>query len=270
MEGKVAFITGAARGQGRSHAVRLAEEGADIIAVDICAQIGSVPYPLASPEDLEETARAVKACGRRVVTSRADVRNLDDLRGAVDAGVDQLGGLDIVCANAGVATMTATDEDPIGSFRDVIDVNLIGVWNTVRAVAPRMIEAGRGGAIVLTGSMTGLKGYGVGPSAGFEGYSAAKHALVGLTRAFANQFAQHKIRVNSVHPCGVATPMVQNRAFATMVSTFPTFGTSMTNALPVDLVEPVDVSNAIVWLCSDEARYVTGVALPVDAGATNK
>lgn len=270
MSGKVAFITGAARGQGRSHAVRLAEEGADIIAVDICAQMESVKYPMGTREDLEETARAVKACGRQVVTAQADVRDQAALQEVLHEGVAALGGVDIVCANAGVSTMNVTDADPVRAFRDTIDVDLIGVWNTVRVTAPTMIEAGRGGSIVITGSSAGLKGYGVGPSAGFEAYTASKHAVVGLTRAFANQLAEHNIRVNSVHPTGVATPMVLNEPFAALFEVFPDFGTAMSNALPVPMIESLDVSNAIVWLCSEEARYVTGVALPVDAGVSNR
>jgi SDR family mycofactocin-dependent oxidoreductase len=263
LEGKVAFITGAARGQGRSHAVRLAQEGADVIAVDLCDQIDTVPYPMATPEDLQETVRQVEALGRRVVAVRADVRSLQTLQQVVADGVGQLGRLDIVLANAGIAPMGA-DDDPVRAWQDVIDVNLTGVWNTVRAAAPVLVEQGDGGAVVLTSSVAGLRGMGGGNSGG-EGYTAAKHGVVGLMRSFAVELAQHRIRVNSVHPTGVDTPMVVNEFVQQLLAESPALA-GMTNLLPVQLIEAVDVSNAIVFLVSDDGRYVTGVALPVDAG----
>jgi NAD(P)-dependent dehydrogenase (short-subunit alcohol dehydrogenase family) len=190
VDGKVAFVTGAARGQGRSHAIRLAQEGADIIAVDLCDQIATVEYPMATPEDLAETVKEVEALDRRIVAKQADVRDQAALKAALDEGVTQLGGVDIVLANAGTAPMGAENEDRIAAWQDVVGVNLTGVWNTVEAAAPRMVEQGRGGALA--------------------------------------------------------------------------------NLLPVELVEPVDISNAILRLVSDEARYVTGVTRPVDAGFTTK
>jgi SDR family mycofactocin-dependent oxidoreductase len=268
LEGKVAFITGAARGQGRSHAIRLAQEGADIIAVDLCAQIDTVPYPMATPQDLAQTVAEVEALDRRIVASQADVRSLPALQQAVRDGVAQLGRLDIVLANAGIAPM-GEEEDPTLSWQDVVDVNLTGVWNTVRAAAPVLVEQGDGGAIVLTSSTAGLKGM-AGGSGGAEGYTAAKHGVVGLMRSFATSLAQHRIRVNSVHPTGVNTPMVVNEFMQQWLTEDPGAAGAMTNLLPVELVESIDISNAIAWLVSDEARYVTGVTLPVDAGFTAK
>ena len=268
LEGKVAFITGAARGQGRSHAIRLAQEGADIIAVDICAQIGSVAYPMAAPDDLAETVKEVEALDRRIVARQADVRDESGLRAAFEAGVAELGPVDIVLANAGIAPM-ALGEEPHEAWQDVIDVNLTGVFNTVEIAIPSMIERGAGGAIVLTSSTAGITGIG-GSSRGGLGYTASKHGVVGLMRSYANYLAPHRIRVNSVHPTGVNTPMVVNDVMQAFLASDPSLSQAMANALPVDMVEPVDISNAICWLVSDDARYVTGVTLPVDAGFTNK
>jgi SDR family mycofactocin-dependent oxidoreductase len=267
LDGKVAFITGAARGQGRSHAVRLAQEGADIIAVDICAQIASVSYPMATPEDLAQTAKEVEALDRRIVTTQADVRDRDALQAAYDAGVAELGVADIVLANAGIAPM-AMEVKP-NEWQDVIDVNLTGVYQTVEVAKPSMIERGRGGAIVLTSSTAGINGIG-GSAPGGLGYTAAKHGVVGLMRSYANTLAPHSIRVNTVHPTGVNTPMIVNDTMQEFLAADPQLSQAMSNALPVDMVEPVDISNAILWLVSDDARYVTGVTLPVDAGFTNK
>jgi SDR family mycofactocin-dependent oxidoreductase len=266
LEGKVAFITGAARGQGRSHAVRLAQEGADIIAVDICADIDTVPYPLGTSEDLARTVEEVKALGRRIFAEKADVRDASALRAALDAGVAKLGPVDIVLANAGIAPLSLTPVDQ--EWQDVIDVNLTGVYNTVRLAAPSMVERGEGGSIVLTSSAAGLNGVG-GNTPGGLGYTASKHGVVGLMRAYANYLAPHRIRVNSVHPTGVATPMVENESMPEFLRSDPTMRNAL-NALPVPVIESIDVSNAIVWLVSDDGRYVTGVALPVDAGFTNK
>ena len=267
LEGKVAFITGAARGQGRSHAVRLAQEGADIIAVDICAQIGSVAYPMSTPGDLAETAKEVEALDRRIAARQADVRDEAGLRAAFEAGVAELGPVDIVLANAGIAPMSRQEKQ--GAWQDVIDVNLTGVFNTVEIAIPSMIERGAGGAIVLTSSTAGINGVG-GPSRGGLGYTASKHGVVGLMRSYANALAPHRIRVNSVHPTGVNTPMVVNDVMQQWLASDPSVTDAMANALPVDMVEAVDISNAILWLVSDDARYVTGVTLPVDAGFTNK
>ena len=268
LEGKVAFITGAARGQGRSHAIRLAQEGADIIAVDICQQIASVPYPMSTPDDLAETAKQVEALDRRIFTAQADVRDAGALKAAFDAGTAELGPVDIVLANAGIAPMSL-HEGGGDAWQDVIDVNLTGVFNTVEIAIPSMIERGQGGAIVLTSSTAGITGIG-GPTRGGLGYTAAKHGVVGLMRSYANILAPKRIRVNSVHPTGVNTPMVVNDVMREFLEQDPQMSNAMANALPVDLVEPVDISNAIAWLVSDDARYVTGVTLPVDAGFTNK
>jgi SDR family mycofactocin-dependent oxidoreductase len=268
VEGKVAFITGAARGQGRSHAVRLAQEGADIIAVDLCDQIATVEYPMATPDDLAETVREVEALDRRIVAGQADVRDLAALQAAFDEGVAQLGGVDIVLANAGIAPMGADSENKVAAFRDVVDVNLTGVWNTVEVAVPTLVEQGRGGAIVLTSSTAGLKGIG-GESGGGMGYTAAKHGVVGLMRGFATNLAKHSIRVNTVHPTGVNTPMIVNEVMERFLAQSEMAG-ALTNMLPVGILEPVDISNAILFLVSDEARYITGVTLPVDAGFTAK
>ena len=268
--GKVAFITGAARGQGRAHAVRLAEEGADIIAIDICRDYGDVPYPLASEADLAETATAVEALDRRIVATVADVRDAGALKAAVDDGVAQLGRLDIVSANAGIFSFgTLADMDEI-TWQDMIDVNLTGVWHAVKAAIPHLRAAG-GGSVILTSSTAGLKAI---PNTGH--YNSAKHGVVGLMRTLAHELAPDMIRVNSVHPTAVDTDMIQNAAtyelFAsdlpaaerTKEALAPRFGEL--NLLPIPWVEPVDISNAVLWLASDESRYVTGVTLPIDAG----
>jgi (+)-trans-carveol dehydrogenase len=272
VEGKVAFITGAARGQGRSHAIRLAEEGADIIAVDICQQLDTVPYAMATPEDLAETVKSVEALDRRIVASQADVRDYAALKGALDAGVAELGRLDIVCANAGIFSFTTEDLDE-RMWKDMIDVNLTGVWHTTKAAVPHLVEGGRGGSIVLTSSTAGLMGF---PN--FAHYVSAKHGVVGLMRTLALELAPHMIRVNSVHPTSVNTDMIHNKA------TYDLFAPDLENptkeqvgerfqalnALPIMWVEPRDISNAVLFLASDEARYITGVTLPVDAGSTQK
>jgi SDR family mycofactocin-dependent oxidoreductase len=267
LEGKVAFITGAARGQGRSHAIRLASEGADIIAVDIAAQIDSVPYPLATVDDLRQTAKEVEAHDRRVHTAVADVRDRDALQAAFEAGVAALGPVDIVIANAGILPVTVRPEKR--HWGDVVDVNLTGVYHTVEVAIPSMVARGQGGAIVLTSSTGGNNGTG-GTSPGGLGYAAAKHGVVGLMRSYANNLAQHSIRVNSVHPTGVATPMTMNDAVQEFLQDSGEMGAVTGNALPVDMIEAIDVSNAIAFLVSDEARYVTGVLMPVDAGFSNK
>jgi len=267
LEGKVAFITGAARGQGRSHAVRLAQEGADIIAVDICRQIDSVAYPMSTPGDLAATAKEVEALDRRIFTAQADVRDETQLRQVFEQGIAEIGPVDIVLANAGIAPLSMNEAH--STWQDVIDVNLTGVFNTVETAIPSMIERGQGGAIVLTSSTAGINGIG-GPTRGGLGYTAAKHGIVGLMRSYANTLAQYSIRVNSVHPTGVNTPMIINDAMTEFLAKDPQMSNAMGNALPVPMVEPADISNAILWLVSGDARYVTGVTLPVDAGFTNK
>jgi SDR family mycofactocin-dependent oxidoreductase len=267
LEGKVAFVTGAARGQGRSHATRLARDGADIIAIDICAQIDSLTYPLSTPEDLAETVREVESLGRRIVAREADVRDESGLQAAFKAGVAELGPVDIVVANAGLGAMSLHERP--GAWEDVIDVNLTGVFHTVETAIPSMIERGAGGAIVLTSSTAGLAGIGGSTRSGLA-YAASKHGVVGLMRSYANNLAPHSIRVNSVHPTGVRTPMVMNEAAQAFLRADSMMGAALTNALPVDMIEPADVSSAVAWLVSDDARYVTGTTLVVDAGFTNK
>ncbi len=268
LEGKVAFITGAARGQGRSHAIRLAQEGADIIAVDIAHQVETVPYPMATPEDLAETAKQVEALDRRIVTAEADVRDFDALKAAVDEGVSQLGRLDIVAANAGIASFGAAVDLTEQEWDDMIDINLKGVWHTTKAAIPHIRAGGRGGSIVLTSSEAGLRGY---ASAGH--YVSAKHGVVGLMRTLAMELGPESIRVNSVHPTQVDTAMIQNQGVYDLFAgkegaTKEEFAAASEAVvlLPIPWVEAVDISNAVLFLASDEARYITGVTLPVDAG----
>uniref|UniRef100_A0A5Q5CJK7 Short-chain dehydrogenase/reductase SDR n=1 Tax=Mycobacterium sp. (strain JLS) TaxID=164757 RepID=A0A5Q5CJK7_MYCSJ len=274
VEGKVAFITGAARGQGRAHAVRLAQEGADIIAVDICKQIDSVRIPLSTPEDLAETADLVKGLNRRIYTAEVDTRDFDALKAAVDAGVEQLGRLDIIVANAGIGNGGETlDKTSDGDWEDMIDVNLGGVWKTVKAGVPHILAGGRGGSIILTSSVGGLKAY---PHTGH--YVAAKHGVVGLMRTFAVELGAQNIRVNSVHPTNVNTPLFMNEG--TMKLFRPDLENpgpedmkvvgQMMHTLPIGWVEPEDIANAVLFLASDEARYITGVTLPVDGGSCLK
>lgn len=275
MRGKVAFITGAARGQGRSHAVRLAEEGADIIAVDICADIDTVTpfFHLATEDDLAETARQVEELGRRIVTRKADVRDLTALQSAFDAGVAELGRIDTVVANAGIASFTRSWELSSQQWQDMIDVNLTGVFHTAKVAIPDLIEAGNGGSLLFTSSIGGFKGV-----QNVAHYVSAKHGIVGLMRTLANELAPHNIRVNTVHPTNVDTEMIQNPGtyglFApddphpSQDKAVPGF-TSL-NALQVPWIDSIDISNAVLFLASDEARYVTGAAFPVDAGAAVK
>jgi SDR family mycofactocin-dependent oxidoreductase len=273
VQGKVAFITGAARGQGRSHAVRLAEEGADIIAVDLAGPVPSVSaYPPATPDDLAETVKQVEALDRRIVAHQADVRDPGALRAALDDGVAQLGRLDIVVANAGIYQPSPALELTDDAWQETIGINLTGVWNTVKAALPHLI-AGGGGSVILTSSVLGLRA-----SANSVHYNTAKHGVVGIMRSVANEFARHQIRANSVHPTLVNTLMIQNEQVwglfqpdnphPTRESAALVFET--VNALPVPWVEPVDISNAVLFLASDEARYITGVTLPVDAGSLVK
>jgi SDR family mycofactocin-dependent oxidoreductase len=267
LDGKVAFITGAARGQGRSHAIRLAEEGADIIAVDICRQLQSVGYPMATSADLEQTAKEVERLGRRIVAREADVLEFDELQQAFDEGVGKLGPVTIVVANAGIGPGgMASDQQ---QWDEVMGVNLTGVWNTGRAAIPSMVKNGQGGAIVLTSSTGGLTGAPI-DVAGMLAYTAAKHGVIGLTRSWANALAPYFIRVNSVAPTTVRTPMAGDGNVAEIIKHAPKLAGSLTNAIPVEAVEAIDVSNAVLWLASEEARYVTGSVIPVDAGNVNR
>jgi SDR family mycofactocin-dependent oxidoreductase len=264
LNGKVAFITGAARGQGRAHAVRLAADGADIIALDICRDIDSIDYPNASPEDLEETVKLVEKEGRRIVARQADVRDADAVDHVVADGLDEFGRLDIVIANAGVIRL-GRGGDRRQTFRDIIDVNLIGAWNTVEAATPALIDGGCGGSIVMTSSSAGLKATGT-DRAGGQAYPAAKRGLVGLMQVLANELAQYSIRVNTIHPTGVATGMVMNDAMAAMVEANDPALSSMQNALPIPVLMPEDIANAVAFLVSDEAKFITGTQWPLDAG----
>jgi SDR family mycofactocin-dependent oxidoreductase len=261
--GKVAFITGAGRGQGRSHAIRLAEEGADIIAVDICRDYGTVPYAMATEADLAETVKAVEALDRRIVATRADVRDAAALRAAVDDGVAQLGRLDIVSANAGICTVQSWDEVTAAVWQDTLDTNLTGVWNTMVVSVPHLIAAG-GGSIICTSSTAGIKRLPY-----LAPYVAAKHGVVGIARTMANELAIHKIRVNTVHPTGVDTPMGTGLGgLESLIGRDPNLGPIYMNTLPVEIVDARDISNAVLFLASDEARYVTGLEFTVDAGNT--
>ena len=270
MEGKAAFVTGAARGQGRRHAVRLAEEGADIIALDIAGPVPAQGSPPATPEDLAETVRLVEALDRRIIAGQADVRDSKAVEALVAEGVAQLGRLDVVAANAGIlgnpGPAAATSDD---DWQSVIDTNLSGAFHTVKAAIPHIIAGGRGGAIVITSSSIALRA-----APNLAPYGAAKAGLIGLMRTLALELAEHSIRVNSIHPTTVATPMLLNpvnyRLFRpdlenpALEDAEPVYRTL--NLLPVPYVEPDDISNALLFLASDEARYVTGVALPIDAG----
>ncbi|MCK8671597.1 mycofactocin-coupled SDR family oxidoreductase [Rhodococcus sp. HM1] len=270
VEGKVALITGAARGQGRAHTVRLAEEGADIIAIDVPDAILNVSYPMGTAEDLAETACEVESRGRRIITLAIDVRNLEKLVSGIAGAVAELGRLDIVSVNAAIAPLPhRTHEIPADSWQQMIDVNLTGAWNTAVATVPHLIGGGRGGSIIFTSSVAGLKGM-----QSVAHYSASKHGVVGLMRTLAQELAEHKIRVNSVHPTQVDTPMIQNdgtyRIFRPDLEN-PTRAdfepaSQSVNLLPIPWVESIDVSNAVLFLASDEARYITGATLPVDAG----
>ena len=261
--GKVAFITGAARGQGRSHAIRLAEEGADIIAVDICEDYATVGYGLATEADLAETVKAVEALDRRIFARKADVRDAQALKAVLDAGVAELGKLDIVSANAGICTVQTWDEVTPAVWQDTLDTNLTGVWNTMVAATPHLIANG-GGSIICTSSTAGIKGLPF-----LSPYVAAKHGVVGIARSLANELAKHKIRVNTVHPTGVDTPMGTGLGdLETLLGRDQQLGPIFMNTLPVEIVEPVDISNAVLFLASDEARYVTGLEFTVDAGNT--
>jgi SDR family mycofactocin-dependent oxidoreductase len=271
LEGKVAFITGAGRGQGRSHSVRLAQEGADIIAVDVCAPIPTAPYSMSATEDLDETVRLVEETGRKIVAMEADVRDLGALQKAVDAGVAEFGRVDIVLANAGIAHYAAAPDLAAAEWTELIDIDLNGVWWTIKAALPQLIEGGRGGSIVITSSVAGLRGL-----VNCVHYVTAKHGLVGMMKALALELGKFDIRVNTIHPNSVNTGMLQNPA------TYELFlpgrenpshedferVNRMLNVLPTAWAEPGDISDAVVFLVSDAGRNVTGAAFPVDAGGS--
>ena len=265
LEGKVAFITGAARGQGRAHAVRLAREGADVLALDLAGPLPGVPYDSASPEELKETAAAVEATGRRVLTHQGDVRDLDDMKAFVAQGVEALGRLDVVVANAGICIPATWDETTPQVFTDTIDINVTGVWNTVMASAPHIVAAGNGGSIVLTSSYAGKK-----MQPFMIHYTTSKHALVGMTRGFAAELGPHRIRVNSVHPGGVATPMGSGDMISAIEHTNasnPKLAAMGTPFIDPGYAEADQIADAVAFLVSDEASFITAEHLSIDGGA---
>jgi SDR family mycofactocin-dependent oxidoreductase len=270
VSGKVAFVTGAARGQGRAHALRLAEEGADIVAVDVCSQLDTVPYPMATPDDLAGTAKLVEERDRRVLTRQVDVRDLAALQSTVADAVAEFGGIDILVANAGIATMGMSWELSEHEWDQMIGVNLTGVWKTTKAVIPAMIEAGRGGSIILTSSIAGLL-----PFATLSHYTSAKHGVTGLMRTLAVELAPYNIRVNSVHPGIVNTDMINNPASYQLFLQLDNPAKEEAanafrymNALNTPWVEPEDIANMVLFLASQESRMVTGTTQVVDAGAS--
>jgi SDR family mycofactocin-dependent oxidoreductase len=265
LSGRVAFISGIARGQGRAHAVKLATEGAAIIGFDLCGQIDSVPYPMATPEDMADTIKLVEFENGRIVAEQADVRDPDAVKDVLARGLAEFGYVDIVVANAGIMPVIGDAANGPQAWHDAIDVMLTGVYNTVEAAIPSLVERNQGGAVVITSSTAGLKGSTNG-SPGSLGYVAAKHGVVGLMRGYARTLAPYFVRVNTVHPTGTNTPMVANEAFMQFISENPELAESMQNLLPVAMVDPEDIANAVAFLVSDDAQYITGVTLPVDAG----
>jgi SDR family mycofactocin-dependent oxidoreductase len=270
LDGKVAFISGGARGQGRSHAVRLAQEGADIITFDICAPLDTVAYAQATEEDLVETVKHVESLDRRIVAKKADVRDQEAVSAVLEEGIAEFGRVDIVLANAGIMPIIGEKAAKRQAWHDAIDIMLTGVLHTCEAAIPRLVEQGDGGSIVITSSTAGLKA----PmrvldvkNDGLLGYIAAKHGVIGLMRSYANSLGPYGIRCNTIHPTGVNTGMVANPEFYALAEKQPSLMEAMHNTLPVPLIEPIDISNAIVYLVSDAGRYVTGITMPVDAGA---
>jgi SDR family mycofactocin-dependent oxidoreductase len=267
LTGKVAFITGAARGQGRAHAVRMANEGADIIAIDIAGKLPEcVPYNPATPGDLAETVNLVEATGRRILASIIDVRDVDGLRETVDNGVAEFGRLDIIVANAGVSAPQTWDTITPEDFRDVMDINVTGAWNTVMAGAQKIIDGGRGGSIILISSAAGIK-----MQPFMVHYTASKHAVTGMARAFAAELGRHSIRVNSVHPGAVNTLMGSGDMIGSLgraIETYPQLAHTITPFLPTWAAEPEDIADTVCWLASDEAKNVTAAAISVDQGMT--
>jgi SDR family mycofactocin-dependent oxidoreductase len=273
LAGKTALITGAARGIGRAQAVRFAQEGADIVALDVCGPVDTVVIPPSTPADLERTAALVAETGARVHTEIVDVRDLAGLQAATDRGAERLGGLDVVCATAGITSRGLAVDLDENTWRTMLDVNLTGVWHTCRAAAPHLIARGAG-SMILTSSIAGLRGL-----LGVAHYTAAKHGVTGLMRSLANELAPHHVRVNCINPTNVDTPMIRNDAVASAFrpdldrpptrAEFAEAARSM-NMLAVPWIDPVDVANAALFLASEEARYITAIVLPVDAGATQR
>lgn len=272
-EGKVALITGAARGQGRLHAVRFAKEGAKIIAIDLCAQIDSVAYEMARPEDLDETVNLVEKAGQRIVAEKADVRDFAELKHVVAKGVDELGRIDFVLANAGILPGLGDPNAGMSAYLDAVSVMLNGVYFSIEAAVPALLSHGDGGAIVITSSVAGFASVASRfdmRNHGAAGYIAAKHGVIGLMRYFAHTLAEKNIRVNSVHPGTVATPMAMSEQLGRFSAEHPEFSQRFQNLLPVPVIEPADVTEAMVFLCGSSSRCITGVTLPVDAGFTLK
>lgn len=273
LKNKVVLITGAARGIGRAQAVRFAQEGARIVALDVCGPVDTVSIPHSTPADLDTTSSLVREAGGRVHSEIVDVRDLDDLQAAVDRGVERLGGLDAVCATAGITSRGMAVEMDEGTWRTMLDVNLTGVWHTCRATAPHLIARGAG-SMILTSSIAGLRGL-----VGVAHYTAAKHGVIGMMRSLAKELAPHDVRVNCISPTNVDTPMIHNDVVSTAFrpdldrpptrAEFAEAARSM-NMLAVPWVDAVDVANAALFLASDEARYITAIVLPVDAGATQR
>jgi SDR family mycofactocin-dependent oxidoreductase len=266
LDGKVAFVTGAARGQGRAHAQRLAHEGADIIAADICAPVATVKYSASTPADLQETARLVEKEGRRIVARPVDTRDVVHLEELVKDGVAELGRLDVVVANAGILTAGRFWEITTEQWNDMIGVNLTGTFNTVKASVPIMIEQGSGGSVILISSVAGMVGQ---PFVGH--YVTTKHGIVGMTKSLANELGEYNIRVNSVHPIGVNTTMISEPdLFPLIEERATTLGPIFMNTLPFDFLEPEDVAGLVAFLASDEAKYMTGAQVPIDLGNINR
>jgi SDR family mycofactocin-dependent oxidoreductase len=272
VEGKVALVTGAARGQGRNHALRLAGEGADVIVLDICEDLSTIPYPLGTEDELQETAEQVEKLGRRVVSAKVDIRDADSLNEFVARAVAELGGLDIVSANAGICGFGNVLDLTAQDWKDTIDVNLTGSFNTAKAAIPHILAHGRGGSVVFTASTCGLEAVqGLGP------YNASKHGVVALTKTLAIELGPQNVRVNALCPTNVATPMLQNdttwKLFfpdvenpSQATAEAPNSAARQMHVIPVPWVEPDDITNALLYLASDESRYVTGTTMTVDAG----
>ncbi|MGX6510351.1 mycofactocin-coupled SDR family oxidoreductase [Rhodococcus sp. SJ-2] len=260
-ENKVVFITGAARGQGRAEAVRFAHEGADIIAVDACSEFSSTAYAGATRDDLDETVRLVEATGRRIVATVADVRDFDSLSQALAAGVETFGRLDVVIANAGICSGGLSWEISLEQWKETVDVNLTGVFHTAKAAVPHLLATGDGGSIVFTSSVSGIKGT---PFTGH--YAATKHGIVGLAKTMANELGEHRIRVNTVHPAGVETGMTVSDLHPLIAKYASTLGPIYMNSLPYQILQADDVASVVAWVCSDEAKYITGAQVPIDLG----
>ncbi|MFI6078993.1 mycofactocin-coupled SDR family oxidoreductase [Actinoplanes sp. NPDC051343] len=263
VSGKVALVTGAGRGQGRSHAIRLAEQGASVVAIDICAPIDSIAYPMATLEDLRETEQLVRDLGSEIITVTTDIRDRQKLKSGIDDAVQRLGGLDIVVANAGVAALGKWDSFTEQQWDAVVSVNLTGTWNTVTVAVPHLIKRG-GGSVIVTSSAAGLVGLPY-----LLPYVASKHAIVGLVRALSNELADENVRVNAICPTGVSGTGLAKDLDPTLIDSNERLKTAWLNAMQVELISPLDVSNAVLYLASDESRYVTGIAMSVDAGMVN-